>query len=556
MADDSYGGAKRTGLFTGIEFKNNQVFYMLAAAGATGFLLMTYTYTGSIYLIVGAGMSGLLLFGIIIKPIIERDNKKNDINSNIPFLVTAFATLSTSDSNRITQLDILSQKDKLGLVREDLGKIVNLVRNWKRGLSEAAMLIAEKTPSDVFADFLSRFAHAIDSGQDFDEFVKTEANTVMSNFETTYQSALYSFELYKDLYVSMLLAFAFLITFVMIMPVLIPINVITVLALSLMVVALGELMLVYGIKIVLPNDPIWHDTGIKSEVQLKLDMIYKMAIVSSAVIGVSMFVSGVYKIIPIYFLFPIVLTPLAYPSYLGSKYERRVSKNDDMFGSFIRSLSGSASARGNLILDALKAIVLHDFGVLTTDVRNLYKRLKYRVNSLSAWKFFSADTGSHLIEVFSGTFVESIELGADSELAGEIVAKNFDRVVRMRRRRHAAAQSYVGVLYGITGGLAFALGISFGVLQIINQIFQTFSTSTLTSFGIFIGQPASAIVLIQIFISMILYVHSFIAGVALKIAEGGKMLFGLHHAVIMSWTVAVVIYGTLQITGAILAGAL
>lgn len=556
MANDSYGGAKRTGLFTGLEFKNKQVLYILASAGVTGFLLMTYTYTGIIYLIVGAGMSGLVLFGIIIKPIIERDNKKNDINSNIPFLVTAFATLSTSDSNRITQLDILSQKDKLGLVREDLGKIVNLVRNWKRGLSEAAMLIAEKTPSDVFADFLSRFAHAIDSGQDFEEFVKTEANTVMSNFETTYQSALYTFELYKDLYVSMLLAFAFLITFVMIMPVLIPINVITVLALSLMVVALGESMLVYGIKIVLPNDPIWHDTGIKSEIQLKLDRIFKLSLVGCAAIGVSIFASGIYRLLPIYFIIPMVMTPLAYPSYLGSKYERQVSKNDDMFGSFIRSLSGSASARGNLILDALKAIVLHDFGVLTTDVRNLYKRLKYRVNSLSAWKFFSADTGSHLIEVFSGTFVESIELGADSELAGEIVAKNFDRVVRMRRRRHAAAQSYVGVLYGITGGLAFALGISFGVLQIINQMFQTFDTSSLNDFGIFIGQPASAILLIQIFISMILYVHSFIAGVALKIADGGKMIYGLHHAVIMSWVVAVVIYGTLQITGSILAGSL
>lgn len=556
MANDSYGGAKRTGLFTGIEFKNKQVMYILASAGSAGFLLMTYEYTGILYLLVGAGIAALALFGILLKPIIERDNRKNDINSNIPFFVTAFATLSTSDSNRITQLDILSKKDKLGLVKDDLGKIVNLVRNWKRGLSEAAMLMAEKTPSDVFADFLARFAHAIDSGQDFDDFVKTEANTVMSNFETTYQSALYTFELYKDLYVSMLLAFAFLITFVMIMPVLIPINVTTVLALSLMVVALGESMLVYGIKIVLPNDPIWHNTGIKSDIQIKLDNMFKFAAVGCAAIGISVYVSGLYRILPIYFLIPLIATPLAFPSYQGSKYERKVSKNDDMFGSFIRSLSGSASARGNLVIDALKAIVLHDFGVLTKDVRNLYKRLRYRVNSLSAWKFFSADTGSHLIEVFSGTFVESIELGADSELAGDIVARNFDRVVRMRRRRHAAAQSYVGVLYGITGGLAFALGISFGVLQIINQIFQTFNTSTLTNFGIFIGQPASAIVLVEVFISLILYVHSFIAGIALKIADGGKTIYGLHHAVMMSWIVAVVIYGTLQITGSILAGSL
>lgn len=556
MANDAYGGAKRTGPFTGIEFRNKQVMLILGSAGAAGFLLMMYEYTGILYLLLGAAMAGLVLFGVLLRPIIERDAKKNDINSNIPFFVTAFATLSTSDSNRITQLEILSKKDKLGLVREDLGKIVNLVRNWKRGLSEAAMLLAEKTPSDVFADFLSRFAHAIDSGQDFEDFVKTEANTVMSNFETTYQSALYTFELYKDLYVSMLLAFAFLITFVLIMPVLMPINVLSVLSLSLLVIALGETMLVYGIKIVLPNDPIWHNTGIKSEIQVKLERNFKLALVVSAALGVSLYFTGVFSMLPVYFIVPLVMTPLAYPSYIGSKYESKVSKNDDMFGSFIRSLSGSASARGNLVIDALKAIVLHDFGVLTKDVRNLYKRLKYRVNSIVAWRYFSADTGSHLIEVFSGTFVESLELGADAEMAGDIVARNFDRVVRMRRRRHAAAQSYVGVLYGITGGLAFALGISFGVLQIINSIFQSFDTSSISSFGIFIGQPATSILLIEVFISMMLYVHAMIAGIALKVADGGKMIFGIHHAVIMSWLVAIVMYGTLQITSAMLAGTL
>lgn len=549
------GGAKRTGTFTNIEFQNRQVMLILGSAGATGFMLMTYEYLGSFLLLVGAALAGLLLFGVLLKPVIERDTRKNDINSSIPFFVTAFATLSTSDSNRVTQLEILSKKERLGYVREDLAKIVNLVKNWKRGLSEAAMLMAEKTPSDVFADFLSRFAHAIDSGQDFDDFVKTEANTVMSNFETTYQSALYTFELYKDLYVSMLLAFAFLITFVLIMPVLVPMNILTVLILSLVVVVLGEAVLVYGIKIVLPNDPLWHDTGIKSDVQKKIDRNYMMAGTASAAIAAAIFGTGYYTIIPIYFILPLVITPLAYPSYVGSKYERKVSKNDDMFGSFIRSLSGSASARGNIVIDALKAIVLHDFGVLTKDVRNLYKRLKYRVNSITAWKYFSSDTGSHLIEVFSGTFVESIELGADADLAGEVVARNFDRVVRMRRRRHATAQSYIGVLYGITGGLAFSLGISFGVLKLINSIFSTFNATDLNNFGIFVGQPASSIMLVEIFIAMILYIHSFIAGFALKIADGGKTIFGLYHAVIMSWIVSVVIFGTLQITSTILGGA-
>ena len=52
--------------------------------------------------------------------------------------------------------------------------------NWKRGLSEAAMLVSTKVPSEVFEDFLARFGHAINSGQDFEDFVKNESETVMN----------------------------------------------------------------------------------------------------------------------------------------------------------------------------------------------------------------------------------------------------------------------------------------------------------------------------------------------------------------------------------------
>ena len=227
-----------------------------------------------------------------------------------------------------------------------------------------------------------------------------------------------------------------------------------------------------------------------------------------------------------------------------------------MFGSFIRSLAGSAAARGNMIIEALKSIVLHDFGTLTVDIRALYRRLAYRINNMQSWKNFSADTGSHLIEVFSESFVESVDLGANADKAGNVVADNFDRVIRLRKRRHASVSSYTGVIYGITGGLAFSLAIAFGVLQIINKVFSTFNVSSLNSFGIFVSQPASSIFTIEAFIVAILLIHSFIAGTALKFADGGKVVHGLHHFVIMTWIVTIVMYGTLQITTIILGGAI
>jgi flagellar protein FlaJ len=209
-----------------------------------------------------------------------------------------------------------------------------------------------------------------------------------------------------------------------------------------------------------------------------------------------------------------------------------------------------------MVIDALKSIVLHDFGTLTQDIRNLYRRLAYRIDSLRAWKYFSADTGSHLIEVFSESFVESIDLGADAAKAGAVVADNFDRVIRLRKRRHASVSSYIGVLYGITGGLAFSLAISFGVLEIINKVFATFNVSSLNSFGIFVSQPASSILMIEVFLVVILMLHSFIAGTALKFADGGRVIHGLHHFVIMTWIISLVMYGTLYLTSIMLGGAI
>lgn len=518
--------------------------------------LILYNLTTTIYFAGISAFGAFLVLFIVLKPVLEKDLAKTDINSNIPYFITAFATLSVSAANRIDMLELLSKKEKLGKIKDEMGKLVNLVKNWRRGLSEAAMFLSSRSPSEVFEDFLARFGHAINSGQDFEEFVNNEAETVMNNFETTYISSLYTFDLYKDLYISMLLSFAFLITFIMIMPILIHINIIQVLSLSLLTIVLGEAMLVYGIKVVLPNDPIWHDTGIRTPLQKKIDKYLVIAIISSVLAAVLSFVLDLSSRLPFYFLVSIVVTPLFLPGYVGSKAEKVVAKKDEMFGSFIRSLAGSAGARGNMILEALKAIVLHDFGTLTDDIRALYRRLAYRINNNTSWKNFSADTGSHLIEVFSESFVESVDLGADADKAGTVVADNFDRVIRLRKRRHASVASYVGVIYGITGGLAFSLAIAFGVLQIINQVFSTFNVASLNSFGIFVSQPSSSIFLIEVFILAILLVHSFIAGTALKIADGGKVIHGLHHFVIMTWIVTIVMYGTLRITSLILGGSL
>jgi flagellar protein FlaJ len=542
----------RLGKFSNIEFRRNDVYMILASTAAGGIFLGLYVITDSMDMMVISLTFILSMVGLVLRPIIERDSKRANINANIPFFVTALSTLSTSGANRIEVLNILSKKEKIGIIKDELKKIVNLVVNWRRGLSEAANVIARKTPSDLFADFLDRFGQALESGQDFTEFVNLETDAVMSNFESAYLSSLATFDLYKDLYVSLLLAFAFLIAFILIMPVLVPVNILLLLGFSLITIALGEFMLVYAIKMVLPNDPIWHGTGIKTKEELVQRKRFIIAGIFSVIVAVTLYFTRIADIIPFYFTATLVVTPLAWPSIVGARLEKTIGKKDDMFGSFMRSLSGSASARGNMIIDAMKSMIVHDFGILTKDVKNLYKRLVYRIDNLIAWRNFSADTGSHLIELFTESFVESVELGADASASGNIVSENVDKITRLRRRRRLAVNTFTGIVFGLTGGLAFSLAISFGILEIIDKVFKQFQISSLSAYGIFFSPPSATIFSIEVFLFAILFLHAFISGMAMKIADGGKKTHGIHNVVIMMWIISVIVWGTLQLTSLLL----
>ena len=262
--------AKRLGALTGIEFSTKGVAVVLIFTLISAIFFPLYIETKSTdYVILASISMSMLLYGLL-NPIVQRQNRKINIDGSIPFFITAFATLAVSGADRVEILKILARKEKLGYINEELKKIVNLTQNWKMSLGEISNFLAERTPSDLFADFLSRLGQATDSGQNFEEFLKTETSTVMANYENNYVSALYSFDLFKDIYISMLLAFAFMIAFIMIMPILIPVNMDVMMILAILAMVMGESMIVVGIKTVLPYDPIWQRTGIRTNTETVL----------------------------------------------------------------------------------------------------------------------------------------------------------------------------------------------------------------------------------------------------------------------------------------------
>ena len=482
-----------------------------------------------------------LVFIAILYPRIIIGRMRNQIDNNIHFYITHMGALATSDIDRKEMMKMISERKEYKALAEETRKIFLLMDKWNRNLSQACRFIARRTPSKIFSEFLDRMAHELDSGEDFKEFIKREQRTVMNAFATNYQGKLYSIDIFKEVYTSIIISLSFFAAFAIIMPFLTGISITFMLNTIVIVFIIVEAGVFVYLKSVAPDDPVWQTSGEMTSVDWAL---YKNFYISMAacliVFAVLLIFSYVYKIvsIPFPFIIALTVTPLAIPGYLSRKEEAVIKDKDKNSPSFIMSLGASASARGGDILESLKFLTAHDFGALTKDVRRLYKRLKARINKRRAWEKFSIETGSNLIYRFTDMFVEAIGLGSDPKDVAEIIAENFTIINTLRAKRNQTTSSFIGIAYGVVIGIAFSLYISFGVVESMNKLYSKLHISNSFVGGILHTVPASSIAMLNGIVFFILFIHAVISSLSIKVMDGGRYMSSLIHLVGMIWVAA------------------
>ena len=481
----------------------------------------------------------------IIYPYIEIDRRKNEIDSRSHFFITAFGVLSVSDVDRKHILKILSEKKELGYLTKEMHKLHVLVERWNQSFAKAARFLAKRTPSKSFADFLDRFAHSQDSGESMERFLFKEQETVMNDYATYYRGALYEIDVFKEIYSAILLSLAFLMAFIIIIPMLVGEDIVRLSLYVTIFFLVIEVGITYFIKSIVPYDPIWHSRDVITRIDRKLLLSFIVSLAGCIAVGTLLLIfrnSGVVSRIPFQFLIAITVTPLLYSGYIARKEENIVKRKDENFPSFLRTLGSSASARGGLILEPLFYLTAHDFGPLTEDIKKLYKRMALRIDAMKSWKFFSAETGSHLIDVFSKLFVESITLGAEPGKVADIIASNFSRILTLRKRKFQVNSSFIGIVYGITAGIAFSIAISFTIAEVTNKLYSGLDVDLSTISGLLYVTPAENLKLVSYIIFAILLIHSFVSAVLIRIIDGGHYLNSLIHFVLLVWTSATVVF--------------
>jgi len=501
-------------------------------------------------MVVGVILVPIALFAIVlIYPVSGLEGKKKEIDNNIHYYITHMGVLATSQMTRVDLLLKLSHTEAYGYLAKETGRIHALIYYWHVSFPVACRFIAQRTPSVLFSDFLDRMAHSVQAGQGFEDFVISEQTVVMNDFMTMYQDSLNSIDMIKEMFISMCMSLIFIVAFAIIMPIITGMDSIMLLGGAIAIFIGTELVILLYARSKVPADRIWHTLEIETvaDRRIKWSMpvsLFLCIIVTGLVL--------IFTNLPTPIMFAASLTPLLLTGLIARTEENKIKRYDNNFGAFIRSLGGAAGSRSGLILESLKELTSHDFGPLSENVNNLYKRLRSRLNTMRSWEHFAAGTGSNLIERFATMFVEGTNVGGKPAIIGDIISKNFMSILSMRKLRYSSASSLIGVLYGMTAGIAATMFLAVSIIAMLAKMFSNISIPDI-DIGISIATiSATNIPLMTTMLMIMMVCHSLISSMLIRIVDGGHHFNTYTHFVGLVWISALTAELTLQGMGPLL----
>ncbi|MFT4312356.1 MAG: hypothetical protein ACMXYF_03945 [Candidatus Woesearchaeota archaeon] len=479
---------------------------------------------------------------ISVYPFILIEQKRNDINSTMHLFITFAGAISTINVPRGVIFKKIAEKESFGEISNVMNRIIYLARSWNLGYANSCRRISLLSPSKIFADFLDRFAVVMDFGEDLQIFLMEEQDAIMDDYAVEYTKSLERIKMIQEVFLALTMAMAFMLTVGMLMPLISGDNIQPILYGMLAIITLVDVGLLFFVKSFVPKDPLEHNLSFLSQEAKQLNKIVYAGIpVASLVFLVllwgdwfSLIVSSAIAAIPLFII-----------GIAGQRLEDKIYQRDRAYPIYIRSLGTVVEIRSGAVIPSLHALQVHDFGSMNDVSVNLYRRLRARSDKDKSWMLFGAESGSNLIVQFTNIFKDAITLGGSAQKIGELISKNFTRLLSLRKLKLQLSSTLRGGLYGALAGLAVAGFIAAEITQILGNILAAPSENL-------IGGEAAGIVgdltptdflfeldIILLFVGIILLIHSFVSGLILKIIEGGNPYAAFFDIAIMIWISAI-----------------
>jgi len=494
-------------------------------------------------------LGALMLVTAVFYPKVQLSQRKRELNNRFHLMVTHMTVLSTTKIDRMEVFRALAEEDEYGELATELGRVVELVDTWNQSLDDACRRRAKQVPSDTLSDFFDRLAYNLGAGQELEDYLVSEQDMIIENYTTVYEGTLGNLNVMKDLYLSMILSMTFALVFAVVLPVLTgtdPTMTVSAVILLFIFVQTGFYI---AIRSIAPHDPIWfHPEEYPSPVDGRLNKMFAIGIGLSVLLAFITFGGrmGISPItldmilpfwspppLPMYAAVPI--TPLLIPGMVIRAEEQRIQGRDEEFPSFIRGLGATEGAKQSTTSTVLKTLREKDFGPLTPEIDNLYKRLNMRIEPASAWRHFTAECRSYLIQTFSEMYLVGRGMGGDPKMLGELIAENMNQVLQLRQQRKQETTTLIGLLYGITAASTFAFFIGLQVVNLLTELSLNLAGTSEFDAASLINTSVYNIPFIEFLLIIIVVFNALLSALMIRTLDGGHKMNSYMHFVILTW---------------------
>ena len=488
----------------------------------------------------------------VFYPYINWKNRESDINGKMHFFITHIRVLAISDLTLKDIVNVLGGNKAYKSLGEELRKISVLADQWRVPISKTFRFIGQRTPSKILRDFLDRFSQSLDSGVEHREFIEHEQDAVLQEYKTIYEASNENIIILSEVYVSLLIAIIFVMSLGIVLPMVMGSQDMgTFIYVASFMMLASEGMLLYLLRSMIPTDEMWHCTGEKGDVELSLLRTLKGTLAISIILSILLIMAKFYftfpfvSLIPTEILIVLGLTPLFIPGIKALREEEHISRKERNFMGFLPALGSISTMRGGRINDSVYYLSEKDYGVLTTHIRDLYRRLRTRINDDAAWEWFGVDTGSNYIQRSCEMFRQATAAAANPRTVSRMISENIRKIRDLRVKKFAIVRTTSAMLAGITFGISFSIYISFIVARHLNSILlnssagHPFEGTTIDVGSILTTVPPEVFTQNFFLIFLVLLVHSFLMGLTIRSLRGSHILVSLCYFIPFAWIVAI-----------------
>ena len=231
---------------------------------------------------------GIILFIIVLivlftYPMMVIDKQSKDIEQNLHYFITYAGALSTVNLERKDMFNDLASKIRYKEIAKGFKKLLYLVEAIKLDFSTASYKVSSLYKTKHFSRFLERMGIALSFNANISSFFLEEQKALMNSYAIVYKESLERIKIIEEMFVSIVLAFSFVLSTILLMPFLVGIEGSIFLLGGIFGIAVLDIIMIVFAKYFLPEDKLYHKLGFERSRQ-KVLMTFFISILLSLLV--------------------------------------------------------------------------------------------------------------------------------------------------------------------------------------------------------------------------------------------------------------------------------